>query len=67
MAKLIKAWAIGDKVATVFSGDETRHTITDTKRGQSESGLLVQVEPKVPKTSDGIRTWIEANWFYPSN
>jgi len=64
MAKLIKAWIVGDKVATVFSGNETRHTITATIRGTSESGLLVRVEPRVPKTSNGKWTWLEANWFY---
>lgn len=49
-------------VTTDFSGRVTRHQIVSTKRGQSQTGVLVQVKPEVPK-SGGIEAWIDSAWF----
>lgn len=66
MSRLKRAWKIGDEVTTTFSGKETKHKVIGTKRGDiCESGLMILVSPPVPKS--GAKSWIDANWFEPSN
>lgn len=52
-----------DEVMTDFSGQWTRHIVTEIKHGQvSQTGTLVKVTPLVPKSDGG---WIDAGWFNP--
>jgi hypothetical protein len=59
----------GDRVTTDYSGRVTTHTILarcdDRSRGHSQSGILFQLSPPVPK-SGGAGAWIDADWFAPA-
>lgn len=59
---------VGDEVRTGFSGRVTKHRIVersdDRSHGHSQSGILFQVHPPVPK-SGGARAWLDADWFTP--
>lgn len=63
MSRLRKAWKIGDKVITDYSGKETMHVIAEVSRNHPcESGMVVRLKPAVPKAG-GIGAWLDANWF----
>jgi hypothetical protein len=54
---------VGMNVTTNFSGRFTNHVVTSIVRdGQSQSGIMLQVKPAVPK-ADGIESWIDCDWF----
>jgi hypothetical protein len=56
---------IGVHVTTDFSGRVTRHVITGRCAvPNSQSGILLRVDPSVPKSS-GLNAWIDAAWFTP--
>lgn len=59
MSKAINA-AVGDRVATTFSGRKTTHRIVDRKIGKSQTGVMFLLDPVVP-TSSG--RWIDSAWF----
>lgn len=52
----------GALVTTDFSGRLTRHTILLKYKGVSQSGILFEVHPPVPKSGNG---GICADWFEP--
>jgi hypothetical protein len=61
-----RAAAVGDLVTTDFSGQVTTHRVTDRTTGtRSQSGIMLQVDPPVPKSS-GRYAWIVADWFTPA-
>lgn len=58
---------IGAMVTTDFSGRVTTHRIidksADRSHGHSQSGILFQLDPPVPKSGGA---WIDADWFIPA-
>jgi hypothetical protein len=54
---------VNDDVTTDFSGRVTHHRIIARSTGVSQSGILFEVYPKVPKSGG---PWICADWFEPA-
>jgi hypothetical protein len=65
-----RAAQVGDTVTTDYTGRVTRHKIVarcdDRSHGHSQSGIMFQVDPPVPK-SGGARAWLDADWFHPTD
>lgn len=55
---------VGAVVSTDLSGDVTIHRIkAKMYSAVSQSGTMLQVSPAVPKTHEGVNTWIDSDWF----
>lgn len=56
-------FTVGDIVTTDYNHSLTStHTITAIKESNTESGLVCQVKPAVPR-SGGAGAWLDVGWF----
>jgi hypothetical protein len=65
-AEMSRDLQVGDGVTTDYSGRVTHHRVRarcdDRSQGHSQTGIMVQVEPPVHKSS-GPNAWIDVAWF----